>query len=60
MYSFWDKDPRFTRLKPGLAVRLLCKGLFYIRAMVIGSDGFELEFSGSSEPELRKFRAEPS
>ena len=24
------------------------------------SDGFELEFSGSSEPELWKFRADPS
>ena len=29
-FSFEDKDPRFTRLKPGLA---LSKGLFYIRAM---------------------------
>ena len=28
-----EKDPRFTRLKPGLAVGLLSKGLFYIRAM---------------------------
>ena len=32
-FSFEDKDPRFTRLKPGLAIRLLSKGLFYIRAM---------------------------
>ena len=32
-FSFGDKDPRFTRLKPGLALRLLSKGLFYIRAM---------------------------
>ena len=32
-FSFEDKDPRFTRLKPGLALRLLSKGLFYIRAM---------------------------
>ena len=33
--SFQDKDPRFTRLKPGLALRLLSKGLFYIRVMGI-------------------------
>ena len=33
-FSFLDKDPRFTRLKPGLALRLLSKGLFYLRAMV--------------------------
>ena len=32
-FSFEDKDPRFTGLKPGLALRLLSKGLFYIRAM---------------------------
>ena len=32
-FSFEDKDPRFTRLKPGLALRLLSNGLFYIRAM---------------------------
>ena len=32
-FSFEDKDPRFPRLKPGLALRLLSKGLFYIRAM---------------------------
>ena len=32
-FSFEDKDPRFTRLKPGVALRLLIKGLFYIRAM---------------------------
>ena len=32
-FSFEDKDPRFTRLKPGLALRLLSKGLFYIKAM---------------------------
>ena len=32
-FSFEDKDPRFTRLKPGLALSLLIKGLFYIRAM---------------------------
>ena len=30
---FEDNDPRFTRLKPGLALRLLSKELFYIRAM---------------------------
>ena len=29
-FSFEDKDPRFTRLKPVLALRLLKKGLFYI------------------------------
>ena len=28
-FSFEDKDPRFTRLKPDLALRLL----FYVRAM---------------------------
>ena len=33
-FSFEDKDPRFTKLKPGLALRLLIKGLFYIRAML--------------------------
>ena len=27
---FEDKDPRFTRLKSGLALRLLVKGLFFI------------------------------
>ena len=32
-FSYEDKDPRFTRLKPGLALRLLSRGLFYIRAM---------------------------
>ena len=32
-FPFEEKDPRFTRLKPGLALRLLSKGLFYIRAM---------------------------
>ena len=31
-FSFEGKDPRFTRLKLGLALRLLSKGLFYIRA----------------------------
>ena len=31
-FSFEEKDPRFTWLKPGLALRLLSKGLFYIRA----------------------------
>ena len=31
-FSFEDKDPRFTMLKPDLAPRLLCKGLFYLRA----------------------------
>ena len=33
LFSFEDKDPRFTRLKSGLALRLLSKELFYIRAM---------------------------
>ena len=32
-FSFEDKDPRFTRLIPSLALRLLSKGLFCIRAM---------------------------
>ena len=32
-FSFEDKDPRFTSLKTGLAIRLLRKGLFCIRAM---------------------------
>ena len=32
-FSFEDKDPRFTRLKSDLALRLLSKELFYIRAM---------------------------
>ena len=32
-FSFEEKDPRFTRLKSGLALSLLSKGLFYIRAM---------------------------
>ena len=32
-FCFEDKDQRFTRLKLGLAIRLLIKGLFYIRAM---------------------------
>ena len=35
LYSFEDKDPRFARLKSGLALRLLNKGLFYIRAMAL-------------------------
>ena len=30
---FWGQNPRFARLKPSLALRLLSKGLFYIRAM---------------------------
>ena len=33
-FSFEDKDPSFTRLKPALVLRLLSKGLFYIRAML--------------------------
>jgi hypothetical protein len=33
-FSFEEKDPIFARLKPGLALRLVSKGLFYIRAMV--------------------------
>ena len=37
-FCFEDKDPRFTRLKPGLVLRLLSKGLFYTRAMVVGSN----------------------
>ena len=34
-FSFEDKDPILKRLKPGLTLRLLSKGLFYIRAMVL-------------------------
>ena len=34
-FSFETKDPRFTSLKLVLALRLLSKGLFYIRAMSI-------------------------
>ena len=33
LFSLEEKEPRFTRLKPDLALRLLSKGLFYIRAM---------------------------
>ena len=32
-FSFEERTQAFTRLKPGLAIRLLSKGLFYIRAM---------------------------
>ena len=32
-FSFEDKNPRFTRLKLGLELRLI-KGPFYIRAML--------------------------
>ena len=32
-FYFEDKDPIFTRLKPGLALKLLSNGLFYKRAM---------------------------
>ena len=32
-FTLEDKDPRCTRLKPDLALSLLSKGLFYIRAM---------------------------
>ena len=39
-FSFDDKDPRITSLKPGLALRLLSKGLFYIRAMVLETISF--------------------
>ena len=34
-FSFEDKDPRFTRLKPVLSLKLHSKGLFYIRAMPV-------------------------
>ena len=33
-FTLEDKDLRCTRLKSFLALRLLSKGLFYIRAMV--------------------------
>ena len=36
-FSFEEKDPRFTRPKPFLALRLLSKGIFYIRAMDLGN-----------------------
>ena len=36
-FSFEDKDPRFARLKSGLALRLFSKRLFYIRAMTSGA-----------------------
>ena len=36
-FSFEEKDPRFTRPKPFLALRLLSKGIFYIRAMDMGN-----------------------
>ena len=32
-FSFKDKDPRITRLKPSLALSYLSKRLFYTRAM---------------------------
>ena len=38
-FSLEDKDPRFTRLKLGLALRSLSKGLFYIRAMLKPKSG---------------------
>jgi hypothetical protein len=41
--SFEDKDPIFTRLKPGLALRFLNKGLFYIRAMICNHGLTKLE-----------------
>ena len=34
-FSFEDKDPRFTKAKAGLALRLFSEGLFYIRAMFV-------------------------
>ena len=34
-FSFEDKEPRFTRLKPDLALRLCSKGQFYIWAMYL-------------------------
>ena len=54
LFSFEDKDPRFTRLKPGLALRLLSKGLFYIRAMFQGNtyyDCITVTNSGGTEKE---------
>ena len=38
-FPFEDKDPRFTRLKSGLALRLISKRLFYIRAIVRSPKG---------------------
>ena len=37
-FSFEDKDPRFTRLKPVLSLKLHSKGLFYIRTMALAKD----------------------
>ena len=41
---FEEKDPRFTRLKPGLALRSLSKGLFYIRAMHTGEKPYPCQY----------------
>ena len=35
-FSLEDENPRFTQAKPVLALRLLSKGLFYIRTMEWG------------------------
>ena len=43
-------------LKPALGLELPTSGSYTLAI----SDGFELEFSGSSEPELKIFRAESS
>ena len=40
-FTLEDKDPRWIRLKPGLALRLLSTGLFYIRAMISIGQGFQ-------------------
>ena len=46
--SFEDKDPRLTRLKPVLALSLLCEGLFYIRAVHFGKMAKPFGFLESS------------
>jgi hypothetical protein len=59
-FSFEDKDPIFARLKTGLALRLINKGLFYIfqgyAPSVIKkySDSHQLVISKSSDghPEI--------
>ena len=52
-FSFEDKDPRFTWLKPGLAIRLLSKGLLYIRAMIMAKLGTQ-----RNTPETKQNRQE--
>ena len=57
LIPFVDLDPRFTRLRPGLALRLLSKGLFYIRAM--GVEGFRKEKTETKRILLLLFASNP-